>query len=157
MIKIVLVLVLFMFSCEQECDVNSDIITLKNQRKVLTEQVSLLNSEVESSKSKISQLNVVIKSKKESLSEIDIYLDGKEPLYVLSLELSQSHFSLSIKKHIKDAMNAIEFDLPVGRSLYNKVNVGDVIVDDFRVGSFIMSGSFGDWKMKVKKKFIKTP
>jgi hypothetical protein len=49
-------------------------------------------------------------------------------------------------------MNAIEFDIPVDKDFYDEVKIGDEILDDFRMGSFIMNGSFGDWKMEVTHK-----
>jgi PBP1b-binding outer membrane lipoprotein LpoB len=80
---------------------------------------------------------------------------GKPVKYILKLRLKQSHFSLSIKKHIKDAVNSIDFELPVDKEFYDSVNEGDEIVDKFRFGSFILSGSFGDWEMKVKAKEVR--
>jgi hypothetical protein len=85
---------------------------------------------------------------------MDIYLDGDKPLYVLSIELSQSHFTFNIEEHIKDAMNAIEFDIPVDKEFYDNVKIGDEILDNFRMGSFIMNGSLGDWEMEVKSKKV---
>ena len=71
------------------------------------------------------------------------------------MRLKQSHFSIDLMKHTKDDMNAIEFELPVSKEFYDKVKNGTNIVDDFRTGSFILNGSFGDWKMKVIKKEIR--
>ncbi len=51
-------------------------------------------------------------------------------------------------------MNVIEYELPIDKELCHKVNVGSEIIDDFRMGSFIMNGSFGDWKMTVVDKTI---
>ena len=141
------ILSLILFSCENACDVQTDIDNLKSER-------TKLESEVNTKNNTISQLDKTITSKNETLEEMDIYLDGSKPLYVLSIELSQSHFSLDITKHIKDAMNAIEFDIPVDKDFYDEVKVGDEILDDFRMGSFIMNGSFGDWEMEVTHKKI---
>lgn len=83
---------------------------------------------------------------------------GKIPTktkYILRLRLKQSHFSLSIKKHIKDAANAIEFEIPVDKEYFDSVEKGTEIVDDFRFGSFLLYGSFGDWEMTVKDKIVK--
>ena len=79
----------------------------------------------------------------------------KGPKYILKIRLKQSHFSLSIKKHIKDAVNAIEFELPVDKEFYDSVSEGTELVDKFRFGSLILTGSFGDWEMKVKNKEIR--
>lgn len=144
---LLLTLTITLFSCENACDVQTDIDSLRTERTNLENEVKTKNNTLLS-------LNTSIKTKNESLKEMDIYLDGDTPLYILTLELSQSHFTLDIGEHIKDAMNAIEFDIPVDKSFYDEVNVGDEIVDDFRAGSFIMNGSLGDWEMEVTHKKI---
>ena len=80
---------------------------------------------------------------------------AKSPKYFLKLRLKQSHLSLSIKKHVKDAMNAIEFELPVDKDFYDSVSEGTEIIDKFRFGSFILYGNLGDWEMTVKEKYVK--
>ncbi|PWK26848.1 hypothetical protein LV89_02054 [Arcicella aurantiaca] len=80
---------------------------------------------------------------------------AKGPKYILKIKLKQSHFSLSIKKHIKDAVNAIEFELPVDKEFFDSVSEGTELVDNFRFGSMVLYGSFGDWEMTVKDKEIR--
>ena len=77
-------------------------------------------------------------SKKSSSSE-DL---GKLDYEIIDLHLRQTHISLSISKHIKDAVNAIDFELPVDKEFYDKVKIGSEIVDEFRMGSLVLSGSF---------------
>lgn len=77
------------------------------------------------------------------------------PRYILTLSLKQSHFSLSITTHIKDSMNEVEFQIPVDKQYYDSLKEGDLITDQFRTGSLLLSGSFGSWKVSVKKKEIK--
>ena len=74
--------------------------------------------------------------------------------YVLTLSIKQNHFSLDIGDHMKDAMNELEFDIPVSKEFYESVDKGDVLDDSFRLGSFLMKGSFGSWKVKIKDKYI---
>ncbi|MDZ7934498.1 MAG: hypothetical protein U5M51_05940 [Emticicia sp.] len=81
--------------------------------------------------------------------------NAKGPKYMLKLRLKQSHLSLSIKKHIKDAVNAIEFELPVDKEFYDSVSEGTEIIDKFRFGSMVLYGTLGDWEMTVKEKYIK--
>jgi len=76
--------------------------------------------------------------------------------YILTLELSQSRVSLDLSSHMKDAMNTTSFQLPVDEQFYNDVKVGTVLNKNFRSGSFLMSGSFGSWKVKVIKKQVVT-
>ena len=106
---------------------NSEIETLKKENALLTQQIADLQ-----------QGKVPIKTK-----------------YILKLRLKQSHFSLSIKKHIKDAVNAIEFEIPVDKEYFDSVEKGSEIVDNFRFGSFVLYGSFGDWEMTVKDKIVR--
>lgn len=84
----------------------------------------------------------------------DIKVENGTAKYVLTLSLKQSHISLDISKHLKDAMNEITIQIPVDKEYFDSVRVGERIVDDFRVGSLIMSGSFGNWKVTVKNKEI---
>lgn len=72
--------------------------------------------------------------------------------YMIRLELSQSHFSLSIKEHLKDHFNKVDFWLPVDREMYESAAVGSELVDKFRVGSMIFAGSYGSWDVKVIEK-----
>lgn len=72
--------------------------------------------------------------------------------YVVTFRIKQSHFTLDIGEHLKDSMNEITFEVPVDKEYYDSVTVGSVINDDFRMGSLIMHGSFGNWKVTVGKK-----
>ena len=75
--------------------------------------------------------------------------------YIVEFEIKQSHFSLDISEHLKDSINKLTFEIPVDKDYYNKVYVGQEINDSFRMGSFIMKGSIGKWKITVKNKYIK--
>jgi len=148
-IKSTLLLVtLAIVSCESKQDVQSDIDKLRNERTALQSEVAGLSATSETKKNEIASLD-------EKLKERKIYLDGKTPKYILKIHLRQTHISFSIKEHIKDAMNAIDFEMPVDRDFYNSVTVGTNIVDNFRVGSLIMRGSFGSWNMTVNGKGIR--
>jgi Tfp pilus assembly protein PilN len=83
---------------------------------------------------------------------------GKTPTktkYILKLHLKQSHFSLSITKHLKDYANSIDFEIPVDKEYFDSVEKGTKIVDKFRFGSLVLYGSFGDWEMTVKEKVVR--
>ena len=64
---LLITLSLFLFSCEDACDVQTDIDKLKTERTNLENEVNTKNNT-------ISQLNTTIKAKNESLKEIDIYM-----------------------------------------------------------------------------------
>ncbi len=74
--------------------------------------------------------------------------------YVLTLEIKQSHFTLHISEHLKDSMNAIEIQIPVDKEYYDSVEVGQNIADEFRMGSFVFKGTFGNFKVSIIKKEI---
>lgn len=109
------------------CSNNGEVENLKKENAALVEQVNALKSGN----------------------------NAKAPKYILKLHLQQSHLSLSIKKHIKDAMNAIDFEIPVDKEFFDSVSEGTSIVDKFRFGSMILAGSFGDWEMTVKDKVVR--
>ena len=75
--------------------------------------------------------------------------------YIVEFEIKQSHFSLDISEHLKDNINKLTFEVPVDKDYYNKVYVGQEITNSFRVGSFVMKGSIGKWKIIVRNKYTK--
>lgn len=116
------------------------------------------NEETLSNRSKELQAEIQeLEIQKETLENqiVDIKEDKGIAKYVVTFEIKQSHFSLDITKHIKDAMNAIEVEIPVDKEYYDNVDVGDTINDYFRVGSLVMKGSFGSWDVTVKGKDIR--
>ena len=116
------------------------------------------NEETLSNRSKELQAEIQeLEIQKENLENqiVDIKEEKGIAKYVVTFEIKQSHFSLDITKHIKDAMNAIEIEIPVDKEYYDNVDVGDTINDDFRVGSLVMKGSFGSWDVTVKGKDIR--
>lgn len=86
---------------------------------------------------------------------VDVDTENGNEKYVITFIIKQSHFTLDVGEHIKDAMNKITIEIPVDKDYYDSVSVGDVINNEFRVGSLIMRGSFGNWKITVDKKEIR--
>lgn len=74
--------------------------------------------------------------------------------YILKFELKQVRLSLNPLSHVRDKINTIEFELPVDKEFYDSIDVGDLIIDRFRAGSFILRGSFSNWRMSVINKRI---
>jgi hypothetical protein len=147
-IWLILVVVCLAFtSCENEKDVQSDIDRLRSERTLLERDVEGLQYEILSREKEISVLN-------DELKELNIYKIGKTPKYLLKIRLKQTHYTLDIGEHIKDGMNSVEFEIPVDKEYYNSVSRGCDIVDNFRVGSLILNGSFGSWDMSVADKKI---
>lgn len=135
-------------SCESQQDIQNDIERLKNERTTIQQDVQNLSNLKSHKQKEIALLD-------EKLKELKIYNSGRTPHYILKIRLKQSRISLNIKKHIKDGINVIEFELPVDKDFYNSVSVGTKITDKFRTGSFILNGSFSSWDMTVKSKVVR--
>ncbi len=144
---LILLSFIILISCETKQDIQSDIDQLRSSKATL--QLEVQNLEYFSSTKQ-----EYIKHLDQDIKEKVIIADGRIPKYVLRLHLKQSHVSHSITEHIKDNINAIDFDLPVDKEFFDSVKEGDNIVHGFRSGSFIMNGSFGNWEMTVKDKSI---
>ena len=110
----------------------------------LIEEVNSLKTEV----AELEAYKILLETDIESIRETE----GLQT-YVLTLSIKQTHFSLNLEDHMKDAMNELEFDIPVSKEFYDSVEKGDTLDDSFRMGSFLMKGSFGSWKVKVKDKY----
>jgi seryl-tRNA synthetase len=135
-------------SCESQQDVQNDIERLKNERTTIQQEVQNLSTSKSNKQKEIALQD-------EKLKELKIYNSGRTPHYILKIRLKQSRVSLDMGKHMKDAMNAIEFELPVDKDFYNNVSVGTKITHEFRTGSFILNGSFSSWDMTVEGKAVR--
>ena len=112
---------------------------------VTNEDVAKLESEIAQLEAERDRLNEEILNTK---------IDNGLAKYVITFNIKQSHFTLDLGEHLKDAMNDISIEIPVDKEYYDSVEVGDVIDDSFRMGSFIWKGSFGNWKVTVESKGI---
>ena len=113
---------------------------------VTNEDVAKLESEIAQLKAERDRLNEEILNAK---------IDNGLAKYVITFNIKQTHFTLDIGEHLKDSMNDISIEIPVDKEYYDSVEVGDVIDDSFRMGSFIWKGSFGNWKVTVESKDIR--
>ena len=124
-------------------------ITLSGYSKtetVTNEDTAKLESEIAQLEAERDRLNKEI---------LDAKIDNNLAKYVIAFNIKQTHFTLDIGEHLKDAMNDISIEIPVDKEYYDSVEVGDTIDDSFRVGSFIWKGSFGNWKVTVESKDIR--
>ena len=103
-----------------------------------------------------SQLQSEIETLQEEVDNLQKIRDGliqkDDVIYVLELEISQSHFSLDLEEHLKDSMNKITIPIQVSEEYYYSIEEGDTLSNEFRVGSFIFKGSIGSWDVKVINK-----
>ena len=80
------------------------------------------------------------------------YETGREIKYIVKFRIKQSTFTLDIGEHIKNGMNAIELELPVNKSFYDKMSVGTEISNSFKMGSLLFNGDFSNLHMTVTGK-----
>ena len=111
----------------------------------LEEEKALLESEV-----------LALEGIKEILNRdiTELKVDNGTAKYIVTYKIAQSHFSLDLGDHLKDAMNAITIQIPVDKEYYDSIEVGQSIDDSFRMGSFILYGSFGSWDITIEDKEI---
>lgn len=76
-------------------------------------------------------------------------------VYMVELDLRNSSFSLSIGKHIRNAMNAFQMEIPVDKDFYDKVHEGEELESHFKTASFFMKGSMSSMKVTVVRKWTK--
>ncbi len=74
--------------------------------------------------------------------------------YMVTFQIRQVHYTLDIEEHLKDAMNEISFEVLVDKDYYDSVFVGSIISEDFRVGSLMIRGTYGNWEVKVVEKRV---
>jgi len=141
-----LIICMFVLLLSVGCAVE-DVDSLKLQVDGLKIQRDSLVVEAESLRTEIDSLS----QNKEYIQKIS---EGRDAKFMLSLELKQSHFSLDVNKHLKDAMNKLTFEIAVDEDLYNEQDVGSELLREFRDGSAWMEGSFGDWVVTVVDKRI---
>jgi len=76
-------------------------------------------------------------------------------VYMVELDIRNSSFSLSIGKHIRNAMNAFQMEIPVDKDFYDKVHEGEELESHFKAASFFMKGSISSMKVTVVRKWTK--
>lgn len=123
----------------EEEQLNSNIARLETRVSELKSEISVLEEE----------RNVLV-------NEItDIKIENGTAKYIVTFNIKQSHFTLDINQHLKDEFNDISIQIPVDKEYYDNVEIGDTIADDFRMGSLIFKGSFGNWRITVEDKCVR--
>ena len=111
------------------------------------------NSDLELERSQLQSEIETLQGEVDTLQEIgDGLIQKDDIIYVLELEISQSHFTLDFEEHLKDSLNKITIPIQVSEEYYYSIEEGDTLSNEFRVGSFIFKGSIGSWDIKVINK-----
>lgn len=145
-------ILLVLYSCETKESVNAELNSLKLERDRTDKKVYSLKEEMyklEDRKEWLTQQNSKLTK---DVKELEAIKSGKPPRYILTLHLKQSHFSIDPMTHIKDAANAVDFQITVDKTFYDSISEGQQVLESFRTGSLVLSGSFGDWEITVIKK-----
>lgn len=131
---VIVILMIFVLS---GCAENEEY--LERRCEDLREEISVLEDEKTALENKI----------------VDAKVENGTAKYIITFRIKQTHFTLDIGEHLKDSMNEITIEIPVDKEYYDSLSVGDTINDEFRMGSLIMHGSFGSWKVTVDNKEIR--
>ena len=137
-IILIILLSLCLMSCSEKDLLESDLNKLKEEKTILLNDIQDLKNEKE-------LLNKQV---------VDIKIEQNTAKYIITIQIGQDHPWYDLENNIKDSMNQIELTLPVSKDFYNSVDIGTILNNDFRTGSFIMSGSIGNWDIKVINKEI---
>lgn len=138
-IVMTLMLMLGLTACMSEGErLEYDIQRLQEQKDTLVNEIDQLEFELDTLQQTV----------------VDTKIEQGTAKYVLTINIKQSHFTLDIGEHLKDAMNDISIQIPVDKEYYDSVNVGDVLDDSFRLGSFVLYGSWGNWKVTIADKKV---
>lgn len=141
--KFLLFLIPFLFiSCMPKDE------ALEEKIRVLETEINVLNQE----KQRVSNEVNEIKKK-----EIQVAEDKGLVYYIVTFEARQTHFYLDISEHLKDAANAYTFQVPVDKTFYDSVSIGQEYTREFRAGSMLLKGTLGSNKITIvgKEKVLK--
>ena len=141
--KVFLFLAVLLVSCSPS-HIENDIKGLKQERAVLRREKQALVG----SKSKLKEEVALLRAEKGAL------VNGREPKYIITLEIKQSTFTLDIGEHIKNNANKVKMDIPVSRDFFDSVYTGTEINKSFKYGSLFFNGDFSELKVKVIGKRI---
>jgi len=94
-----------------------------------------------------------LKNKKLELERLKLAPEGT--IYLITIEISKSSFTLDIGQHIKDHFNTMTLVLPVSKEFYFECEEGKKLNNSFRASSFLLSGSISWNNIKIIKKEMK--
>ena len=76
-------------------------------------------------------------------------------IYIISIRIHQTTYSLSISEHVKNKLNDVVFEIPVDKSYYDKCRIGQEVTETgLKMGSLLRDGDFSKLKITVEGKRI---
>jgi len=113
------------------------------------------NSDLKAEKEQLQSEIKTLHSEIDALQKVrDGLIQKEEIVYIIELEISQSHLAIDFKNNLKDSLNKISVPIQVSEEYYYSVEVGETLSDEFRIGSFLYKGSIGNWNIKIINKQI---
>lgn len=95
----------------------------------------------------------VEKQKPAVAEETTVSANETRTVYMVQIDIRNSSFSLDIGKHIRNAMNAVQMNIPVDKEFYDAVKEGQELKSGFKTASFVMKGSISSVKVTCAKKW----
>ena len=90
---------------------------------------------------------------KKQIEKNEFAIAASKYVYIITVRVHQTTYTLSISEHIKNKMNDIVFDIPVDKAYYDKCSVGQKITDPgLKWGSLLRDGDFSKLKIKIEGK-----
>lgn len=78
----------------------------------------------------------------------------KRTVHILKVKIKQRSYSLNPFTHIKNAINAMEVEIPVDEEYFKHHKIGDELSTSFRLGSAILHGAVGEVIIEVTGKRV---
>lgn len=121
------------------------------EKMQLQKEYNTLCTQKHSLESTISELNAEITT---LTNERNALINGKEPKYIVKFKIKQGTYTLDIWEHMKNEVNAIEFEIPVCKEFYNYIDIGQDITNSFKYGSLLVNGDFSVLHIRVINKRV---
>ncbi|USN54571.1 MAG: hypothetical protein H6765_08755 [Candidatus Peribacteria bacterium] len=137
-----------LFSCKETPEeLQQQISDLRLEKNELSVKKAALQQEVAEEEKKLQ----LLREKNEVYQQLP---QGKQPVYLVKVRISQKRLSPDPIKHLKDGMNASTFWLPIDEDYYHSLEVGSSLFNDFRAGSLVINFSLSSWSLEVKEKKV---
>lgn len=121
------------------------------EKMQLQKEYNTLYTQKQSLENTISELNAEITT---LTNERNALVKGKDPTYIVKFKIKQGTYTFDIWEHVKNEINAVEFEIPVCKDFYNHIDIGQDITNSFKYGSLFVNGDFSVLHMRVINKRI---